>query len=276
MKKAYTIPLFLFILTSFTTILAGAIQQGINPFKEPASIIKGIPFSFTLMTILLTHESGHYIATRIHGMKATLPFFIPGPSIIGTFGAFIKIKSPISNKRMLIDIGSAGPIAGFVISVIAVGIGLILSDVVKKGTTGGIELGTPLIFYILSKVFVNIPSEEYDILLHPVAFAGWIGLFVTSLNLLPIGQLDGGHIVYALFGERHKAISVIMVFLLITLGFLGWPGWYLWAFLATILGFKHPPIIDNHIELDKVRKVIGWITLFIFILTFIPSPFEIP
>ncbi|HLB94729.1 MAG TPA: site-2 protease family protein [Nitrospiria bacterium] len=263
----------LFTATVFTTLLAGALQQGVNPLAKPWELVRGIPFSFTLMAILLTHEMGHYLTSRRHGVMATLPYFIPAPSIIGTFGAFIRMTSPIMHKRALLDIGASGPIAGFVVSIIAVAIGLRYSQVIEAETFSGLGLGAPLIFQILSDLIVGPLEKGYDILLHPIAFAGWIGLFVTALNLIPIGQLDGGHVVYAIFGERHRILSLVMVPILIVMGFFGWPGWYLWALLPLVFGIRHPPIVNPDESLDGTRKVIGWATLVIFVITFTPVPF---
>lgn len=274
-KRRLWIHIILFVATVFTTLLAGALQQGVDPFKEPWGLIRGVPFSFALMAILLTHEMGHYLMSRYHHVSATLPYFIPSPSpIIGTFGAFIRMNSPIMHKRALLDIGATGPIAGFVVSICAVALGLHYSEVVKADESlSSLGLGAPLVFRFLSDLIIGPQEEGYDILLHPIAFAGWIGLFVTALNLIPIGQLDGGHVVYAIFGERHRILSLVMVPILITLGFFGWPGWYLWALLPLVFGIRHPPIVNPDESLDGRRKIIGWATLVIFVITFAPVPF---
>ncbi|MBI5042632.1 MAG: site-2 protease family protein [Nitrospirae bacterium] len=280
-RHPYRIHIILFVLTVFTTLIAGALQQGAIPWEEPFSIVKGIPFSFTLISILLTHELAHYFASRRHSMTASLPYFIPGPPIpplpIGTFGAVIKTNPPIPNKRALLDIGVSGPLAGFIVSVAAIVIGLNFSRVVPleevKGITIG--LGDSLGFKLLSYLVIGTLSDKANIFLHPIAFAGWIGFFVTAMNLLPIGQLDGGHVVYAVLGRWHRIVSISMVGLLFILGYMSWPGWYLWGFLTTILGTRHPPVFHPNIELDKRRKIIAWITLIVFILTFTPEPFKI-
>lgn len=204
-----------------------------------------------------------------------MPYFIPAPSIIGTFGAVIKMKPPIPDRRSLIDIGASGPIGGFIIAVIACIAGLSMSDIRPAGELQqGISFGSSILFSLLSKIVLNIDPEKYDVLLHPIAFAGWIGLLVTSLNLLPIGQLDGGHIVYALFGEKHRIISLLTIPVLIVLGILYWPGWLLWAALMIFLGYKHPPVVYPYIQLDQNRKIIGWACFIIFILTFTPTPVQ--
>ncbi len=256
-----------------TTLFAGALLNGVIPWEQPEKIYLGLPFSITLLIILLTHELSHYFTSRKHNVSATLPYFIPAPSIIGTFGAIIKMKPPIPHRRSLIDIGASGPIGGFIVAVIASIVGLNLSEVKPMGELQeGISFGSSILFSLLSKTVLHVDLEKYDILLHPVAFAGWIGLLVTSLNLLPIGQLDGGHITYALFGEKHAWISKGTIPVLIVLGVFFWPGWILWAIIMILLGYRHPPVVYPLIQLDKKRKLIGWISLVIFILTFTPMP----
>ncbi|OGW45889.1 MAG: hypothetical protein A2Y66_08295 [Nitrospirae bacterium RBG_13_41_22] len=275
-KKFPFFHLFLFILTLFSTLIAGALHTGIDLLKEPEKIYKGLPFALTLMTILLVHELSHYFASKKHHTKATLPYFIPAPTIIGTFGAFIKMKSPIMTRKALVDIGASGPIAGFIISVIVSMIGLSLSKVVAIGETkGALGLGDSLLFSFLSDMILNYQPGFQDIALHPVAFAGWIGLFVTSLNLIPIGQLDGGHIAYALLGEKHFLLSNILVATMVLLGLLLWEGWTIWAVLLIILGLRHPPVLQWEVPLDTKRRFIGWVSLTIFVFTFIPVPFKI-
>jgi len=276
MKKFPFLHLILFVLTILSTLVVGAMQTGTDLLKEPGKIYKGIPFSLTLMLILLSHELSHYFTSKRHGVRATLPYFIPAPTIIGTFGAFIKMKSPIVTRRALIDIGASGPIAGFMISLIATVFGLVLSEIVPASQTGGaLNLGDSILFSFLSGIILGAIPSGSDILLNPVAFAGWIGLFVTSINLIPIGQLDGGHIAYALMGEKHICLSMFLIFIMILLGLLSWEGWFVWAALLLILGLRHPPILYWEVPLDRKRKVIGWFALVIFILTFIPVPFKI-
>ena len=276
MKKFPFLHLILFVLTILSTLLVGAMQTGTDLLKEPGKIYKGIPFSLTLMLILLSHELSHYFTSKRHGVKATLPYFIPAPTIIGTFGAFIKMKSPIVTRRALIDIGASGPIAGFIISLIATVFGLVLSEIVPVSqTSGALNLGDSILFSFLSGIILGAIPSGSDILLNPVAFAGWIGLFVTSINLIPIGQLDGGHIAYALMGEKHIRLSMSLILIMILLGLLSWEGWFVWAALLLILGLRHPPILSWEVPLDRKRKVIGWFALVIFILTFIPVPFKI-
>ena len=268
--------IILFVLTFLSTLLAGALLKGIDPIQEPIRIWEGLPFSLTLMIILLSHELSHYFAARVHRTEATLPYFIPAPPpfIIGTFGAFIKMKSPIATRKALIDIGASGPIVGFIFSVVASIVGLALSDVMAAPEAGIIGLGDSLLFSFLARATLGVTPEGHEILLHPIAFAGWIGLFVTTLNLIPIGQLDGGHIAYALFGRLHRNISVVLVAALGVMGIIYWGGWMIWAVLMFILGLGHPPVLYWETPLDPRRKSMGWLALFIFVITFIPMPFS--
>jgi membrane-associated protease RseP (regulator of RpoE activity) len=267
----------LFVLTFLSTVGAGALQAGVNPFTNPLDIAVGLPFALTLMTILLSHELGHYFTSKVHHTNATLPYFIPAPSIIGTFGAFIKMRSPIQTRRALVDIGASGPVIGFFFSIVASIAGLAMSRVVQIGpdVETSLTLGNSLLFRFLSDVILGQPPEGYDILLHPVAFAGWIGLFVTSLNLIPIGQLDGGHVLFALLGRRHRTVSIVLVGVLAVLGVVYWPGWGIWAVLMLVLGVKHPPVIYWEKPLDPRRRFVSAAALVIFVITFIPSPFNI-
>ncbi|MCJ7484196.1 MAG: site-2 protease family protein [Thermodesulfovibrionales bacterium] len=276
MKKIPFLQIVLFILTMLSTLFVGAMQTGADILKDPWKIYYGLPFALTLMIILLTHELSHYFASKKHGVNATLPYFIPAPTIIGTFGAFIKMKSPIVTRKALIDIGASGPIAGFIVSVIAVMIGLHLSKIVPVAETkGALTLGDSILFSFLAQTVLGVTPADSDILLNPVAFAGWIGLFVTSMNLIPVGQLDGGHIAFAFLGEKQTRLSFILVLVMSLLGVLLWEGWIIWAVLLLVLGLRHPPVISWEVPLDKRRKVIGWLTFVIFILTFIPVPFRI-
>jgi len=276
MNKIPFLHIILFILTMLSTLFVGAMQTGADILKDPWKIYYGLPFALTLMIILLTHELSHYFASKKHGVNATLPYFIPAPTIIGTFGAFIKMKSPIVTRKALIDIGASGPIAGFIVSVIAVLIGLHLSEIVPVAETkGALTLGDSILFSFLAQTVLGVTPADSDILLNPVAFAGWIGLFVTSMNLIPVGQLDGGHIAFALLGEKQTRLSFILVLVMSLLGVLLWEGWIIWAVLLLVLGLRHPPVISWEVPLDTRRKVIGWIAFLIFILTFIPVPFKI-
>ncbi len=277
-RRGIIVPLILFILTVLTTMTAGALYEGAHILEDPWQILTGLPFSASLLFILGTHELGHYFAARYHRVDVTPPFFIPAPPIppmIGTFGAVIKMRSPIATKRALVDIGAAGPLTGFFAAIGVTIIGLSLSEVMPTPEEPVLGLGSSLIFELLSRLVVGETREGYELYLHPVAFAGWIGFFVTSLNLLPIGQLDGGHLIYALFGRTHFAISRLMTVVLVALGLLTWHGWILWALLVTIIGVWHPPVVDPCVPLDRKRLFISIFTIAVFVLTFIPYPFYI-
>ena len=269
----------LFYLTVFTTLLAGALMQGANIVLNPLSILKGVPFSLTLLLILGTHEFGHYYYAQKHNVDASLPYFIPAPPfifLIGTFGAFIKIKSAIKNREALLQIGAAGPIAGFVIAVPSLLIGLNLSAVFEKNTSASaLILGDSILMKILIMITHPNLTEAQDVMLHPIAFAGWIGLLVTMLNLLPIGQLDGGHIAYAMFGEKQQLIGRISLVVLVPLSFISL-NWLVWGLLIFFLmrSTTPPPINDFDKPLSKDNKMIGYLCLMIFILCFIPAPFK--
>lgn len=299
--KLTKIHIILFLLTVATTFITGLSFGG--------DIISALSFSFALLFILGSHEMGHYYYGKKYGVDITPPYFIPAPpfiSPIGTFGAFIKIKSPISTKRALFDIGIAGPFAGIVATVPVLIIGIKLSTIVEMSehaAEGGLVLGTPLIMSLFSDIFYGPIPQGYDLFLHPVAFAGWVGLFVTALNLIPSGQLDGGHIVYALFSKKyHRYVSRVMIALLIIFGIgtkilleigndllgsgfnwltqsvpviEGWPGWILWAVLLTLMGAKHPPTMYEETDLDMKRKILGLISLLIFIGSFTPAPIKL-
>lgn len=272
--------LLLFLATIVTTIIAGALQQGVDPFADPWQLYRGIPFSFTLLLILGTHEMGHYLVSRKHLLDVTLPYFIPAPPIpfiIGTFGAFIRIRSPMQDKRALLDVGCAGPLTGVAIAVPVLLVGLNLSPVTMLPGEGahGLVLGEPLLFQFLSWLTFGPLPPEANIILHPVAFAGWIGLLVTALNLIPVGQLDGGHVAYALFPAQHRRISLTCLFLLVVCGFWFWHGWLMWALLLYLLGFRHPPPYHYWVPLDRRRRLLGFITILVFILTFTPIPFKV-
>jgi membrane-associated protease RseP (regulator of RpoE activity) len=273
-QSKITIHIVLFLLTLAATIFAGALQEGVNPLETPQQIYRGLPFSFALMVILLAHELGHYWVARRHGMNVTLPYFIPAPSFIGTFGAFIKMRSPARDRKVLLDVGAAGPLVGVAFAVPFLILGLKLSAVSVIQGQVGMRLGSSILLHITSWLIFGSLPEGTDILIHPIGFAGWIGLLVTSLNLLPVGQLDGGHIAYALLGEKHNILSKVVFVGLLALGVFGWPGWLLWSLLLFLMGFRHPPPLEGWVPLDRRRKVIGWLTIVVFGLTFIPVPFS--
>lgn len=252
--------ILLFLMTIASTILVG-----------------GFLYSLAIMTILLSHELGHYLMSRRYGIPSTLPFFIPLPlPPFGTFGAVIKMKGVVVNKKALFDVGVAGPVCGFVVALPFIVAGIRMSAVTPlSGIPAGsyMELGDPLLFRIFEALFVGEIPKGYDLVLHPFAYAGWVGLFVTSLNLLPVGQLDGGHVVYAVFGEKSKwvyrgviaGLGMLAVFMNI--------GWLTLVILLIIFGRSHPRPFDDETGLDRSRKKLAVVTLIIFILSFIPAPF---
>ena len=275
-KGRLLLPALLFCATVLTTLASGALQQGLNIFQDPSAILRGYPFSIAIIAILGTHELGHFFAAKRHRVATTVPYFIPGPPLppmVGTFGAVIRIKSPIIYRTSLIDIGAAGPIAGFIVSVVVTAWGLHLSPVLPTPSgEGNIIFGSSLIFNGLSYLVLGPIPAGYDVFLHPVAFAGWIGFFITCMNLLPIGQLDGGHISFAVFDRLHKMISIIIIGGLVVLGLIAWPGWLVWAVLVSIIGVNHPPVYDSHLPLDGRRRWTALVTLLIFCLTIVPTP----
>ncbi|MCK6556687.1 site-2 protease family protein [Candidatus Binatia bacterium] len=267
----------LFLLTLLTTSLAGAFQTGADPLEDPAQIVAGLPFALTLLSILAIHELGHYGLSKIHGVRASLPYFIPAPPIlIGTFGAFIRMQAPPPNRRALFDVGAAGPWAGMIVAIPAVLVGLRLSEVRPLGLDdGGLLLGDSLLFQGLTWLALGTTPDTATIVLHPIALAGWFGLFVTFMNLLPVGQLDGGHVAYAMFGRWHRLVSRVFVGVIAALGFMGWQGWFVWVVLLLIIGFDHPPTRDAWTPLDWRRQVAAWLTVGVFVATFMAEPIAV-
>lgn len=264
----------LFFLTALSTMAAGAIQQGVPLLEDWRLIAVGIPFSFTLLAILIAHEMSHYFVSRYHGVRVTLPFFIPAPSIIGTFGAFIRIKSPMQDRRALLDIGLAGPLGGVLVAIPVLYVGLKMSTLRIMPEAAGLELGSSILLNQMIRITLGELPDSYQVVLHPVAFAGWIGLLVTSLNLIPVGQLDGGHIAYAILGEKSAKLAIVCFITLIILGLFGWPGWFVWAALLYIIGWRHPPPVNPAIPLDAKRKWLGALSLILLLVTFTPVPFS--
>ena len=276
----------LFGLTCLSTMIVGtALMEAytnsfgdVLPFlteilRSPSVLVKGLPFSVAIMAILLSHEMGHYLTCRYYGIDATLPYFIPAPTIVGTMGAFIRIKSPIQHRAALLEVGIAGPIAGFVLAVPTLIIALAKSGFAVPDPAAGFGLGEPLIFKLLEFVMGKTPPAGMEINLHPIGFAAWFGFFATALNLLPVGQLDGGHVSYALFGGIHRRISQAFVFTLIPLGIFYWQGWLLWTTVLLFIGLRHPITLDDSVPLKSRHTALGWIALAMFVLCFTPIPF---
>ncbi len=266
-RKRIRIHVLLFILTILSTYFVGL---GSGP-------IGALWYSLGIITILLAHEMGHYLMARKHGVPVTLPYFIPFPiSIFGTMGAVIKMGGYIPNRRILFDIGVAGPLAGMIIIIPSIIIGLQFSEIVELSTLGddSISLGNSLLFSLLTFLVVGPLKPGYDIVLHPLAFAGWAGLLVTALNLLPIGQLDGGHIMYSLFHKKSRVISYLFWVILLLVCLFYFVGWILLLVLLMVFR-KHPPTMEDGLPLDPRRRVVGGIAMLVLVLSFTPVPFAI-
>lgn len=248
---------------------------GLEVFTAPRVISLALIYAAVLIGILLGHEMGHYLACRHYRIDATLPFFIPAPTLIGTLGAFIRIKAPITRRKQLFDIGISGPLTGFVLSLPAVIYGLSLSKIVPPvPRENAWVFGEPLLLkWIGSLMFRNIPPEG-ELLLHPVGFAGWVGILITAFNLFPVGQLDGGHISYALLGEKSKPLARLLLGVFIVMGIFFWVGWIVWALVILLLGFKHPQLRGDREALTPGRQWLSALIIIIFILSFIPAPIQ--
>ena len=278
----------LFVLTIATTTSVGVGQYLAFladfgaltrlPATGMALVARGLWYSVTILAILGCHELGHYIACRYYDVDASLPYFLPVPiSITGTLGAFIRIREPIPQKRMLFDIGIAGPIAGFLVAVPALFIGVWMSHVVKVPPNfAGFELGEPLLFKIAERVVWGSIQDPYSLNLHPIAFAAWFGLLATALNLFPIGQLDGGHICYAVLGPKSTYVTVGSIVIAILLAARFSSSWIVWTGLMIVMlvmfGPKHPRVFDEEVPLDRSRRILALVALAIFILCFTPAP----
>jgi Zn-dependent protease len=237
---------------------------------QPSELLSGLPFSLTLMFILLAHEMGHYLYARHYRVYATLPYFVPFPSLIGTLGAFIRIKSPIPSRAALFDIGIAGPIAGFIPACVALLVGLSLSQPTAAHDPSFLQLGFPLAFHLAARL-LHLATPLASLSLHPIAAAAWVGMFATALNLLPGGQLDGGHIVFSVSPQLHRAVSFLTILVLIPLGKYFWMGWLVWAVLLAMT-MRHPPV-PHEPEVSGRRR---WIAIFgalMLVLSFTPAPF---
>jgi membrane-associated protease RseP (regulator of RpoE activity) len=279
----------LFLATVVTTLLAGTLILGGVPLDElwrnPSRILVGLPFAASLLGILGVHEFGHYALGRRHGMPVSLPYFIPVPPIppflLGTLGAVIRLRGAIRDRRALFDMAVAGPLAGLVVAVPIYVLGLRLSSVVRtpQGPTEGgyVQFGDALLPKLLERLTLGALPPDFDILLHPVGVAAWFGFFVTALNLIPAGQLDGGHIVYALFGARHALISKLAVAGLVLIGLaFGSINWLVWAALIVgVMGFRHAPTMNDITPLDGRRRALGLFALVLLVLLLPPVPLSV-
>jgi Zn-dependent protease len=302
--------LVLFALTLVSVIFAGSLNTFTGPANSTSEYLlgllrnmpNGLPFAASLLAILLAHEFGHYLAGRYHKTNVTLPYFIPLPiSPFGTLGAFIQLKEPPKNRRILLDIGIAGPLAGLIVAIPVLLLGLALSkvEVLSPIPGQGVQMEGNSILYLLAKFIIfgqflphpasygNISPILYwiryfftgqpfpwggvDVVIHPIAFAGWAGLLVTALNLIPAGQLDGGHVLYVLLGQKARAFLPVILVVLVLLGFV-WVGWWLWAFLIFLLGRLYAEPLDQITPLNMPRKAVAILGLVIFFLVFTPIP----
>jgi membrane-associated protease RseP (regulator of RpoE activity) len=275
----------LFGATVLTTLYVGA---GMVEARPPDDLWwplfnfwKGWPFALSLLSILLAHELGHYFTSRHHGVPASLPYFVPLPipdfmgNILGTMGAVIVMKGRVTNRRVMLDIGSAGPLVGLVVAIPVLLLGLSLSRIQPLPADQAYSMEGNSLLYLLLKYAIFgrwLPGGGEDVFISPVAFAGWAGLLVTSLNLIPTGQLDGGHVLYSLLGERARLLTWPIILILATLGLVVWPGWFLWAGLVFLFGQRHPGPLDTITQLDTKRKIMAVAVLAVFVLTFTPMP----
>jgi Zn-dependent protease/DNA-directed RNA polymerase subunit RPC12/RpoP len=283
------LPWLFLLATIATTLFSGYMlalnyisaldYYGLNGIRDPYLI--ALSFSVSVMAILGTHELGHKIAAAYHGVRATMPYFIPFPfSLIGTLGAVIRVKSPLPTRDAAIDLGVSGPIAGFLVAIPVTAIGLKMSIVVPPSlvpqTEGGVYFGTNLAFEALIKAVLHVP-DDYVIFLHPVAMAGWVGLLVTFLNLIPVAQLDGGHVLRAFISERaHRLVTYAVAFLLIGMSYL-WSGWLIWGLLVLLMGSAgNPGALDEVSPVSKKRILLAIAAGILFILTATPRPIWTP
>jgi membrane-associated protease RseP (regulator of RpoE activity) len=265
----------LFLATIVTTVWAGALHQGINLLQSPGDFMVGVPYAASLLAVLGVHEFGHYAAGRWHRVDVTLPYFIPVPMGLGTFGAFIQIRSLIKSRRAVFDIGIAGPLAGLVIALPALYFGLRGTLPLAEGMPAtGVQVSSSILLALVYQLANGGDLGSPVIQLSPVAYAGWIGLFITALNLMPVGQLDGGHIAYGLFGQRRARMIGIGAFLTMAgLGLFVWPGLLTWALMiALIAGFSHMPALDDVTPPDAKRFALGAVALAVLVLTIVPLP----
>ncbi|MBZ0113544.1 MAG: site-2 protease family protein [Thermoanaerobaculia bacterium] len=246
-------------------------------------LVRGLSYSIPLLLILLCHELGHYVACRYYRLRVTPPYFLPFPLALGTLGAFIRIRSPVRNKRQLFDIGVAGPIAGFValLPFLFVGVALSTPSALESAVSG--PSGAESLLYVpgeslalrgVTWIFHGPLAEGWVLDLHPIALAAWVGLFATSLNLLPLAQLDGGHILYALVGRRQRFLAIPLWLMLLAAGWW-WSGWLLWALIVLVLGLIHPPLADEGEPLDPGRRFLAFVAPILLVVCFMPIPLDL-
>ncbi len=294
----------LFALTLFSATLAGSVIAGLDPLRLAEGMLLGVPlpvpsgfdagqlasgllFALPMLSVLLAHEAGHYLAARRHGLDVSPPYFIPAPfiiSLIGTFGAFIRLRSPMLHRRMLMEVGAAGPLAGLVLALPVAAVGIALSRPMGSvphlpGALNlvpfygiPLRLGDSLLWLALRGIF---SPDAGVMILHPVAVAGWVGLFFTAMNLLPVAQLDGGHILYSLLGGKRQRWVALLLFASLVIQGWWWQGWWFWAVLVLVVGrgrLEHPPVLDARLPLTRAQRAAGWACVVFFLLAFVPVP----
>src|SRR5438067_8753756 len=295
LRRRHWLHLLLFAATIFTTLVVGArlqynFAQGLPQFhsdadlfplswalQNPENLVLGIPFSVTLLGILLAHEMGHFVLAQRNHVYATLPFFLPAPTLIRTMGAFIRIRSPIRSRAALFDIGIAGPIAGFIAALAVLAFAMPHSKVITiPSASSDIQLGYPLVFRVIWSIIptttLHTSRALHSVYFPPTVIAAWVGMFATALNLLPGGQLDGGHIVFALAPRAHRIVSRLTILALIPMAIYFWLGWMVWAVLLRISGMRHPMVADWPGILDA-RRWLAVFALLMLVLTLTPAPF---
>jgi membrane-associated protease RseP (regulator of RpoE activity) len=288
--RSLFVAIALFFITALSTLAAGAqfsiayaagrvptfddfFSSYFRSFTEPRLLLAGLPFAATLLLILLSHELGHFFACRYYRIESTYPYFIPFPSPIGTMGAFIRIRPPIENRRALFDMALAGPAIGFLFALPALALAITQSKLALAAPAhSALLFGHPLLERLL-EAWLRPGVPQAGLLLNPVGRAAWVGLFATALNLLPAGQLDGGHILYSVNDRWHRRISIGVAVAMVPLALLfQWEGWLVWAILIIAVGFRHPPLMDAWAPLDARRQLLAVAALLIFILCFMPAP----
>jgi membrane-associated protease RseP (regulator of RpoE activity) len=277
-RSRVSVNVLLFLATVVTTVWAGALHQGVNLFSTPERFLVGLPYAAALLAILGVHEMGHFVVARRHGVDVTWPYFIPVPMGLGTLGAFIQIKSLIKSRRAVFDVGIAGPLAGLCVALPALYIGLGQAAPLSSAESlHGTRAGSSILLALMYQMVYGgdlASAASATIRLTPVAYAGWIGLVVTALNLLPVGQLDGGHIAYGLFGRRYaRAIGIGTFLVMFGLGLTVWPGLLTWAiFIALITGFSHLPALDDITPPDAKRFALGAVAMMLLVAIVLPLP----
>ncbi|MDL2716527.1 MAG: site-2 protease family protein [Acidobacteriota bacterium] len=283
-KERWWLHVLLLALTFMTTTYVGAeMAAGFDPrllapsVPFAALLLRGcVTFSLPLLAILMSHEMGHYLTCRRYGIDVSPPYFIPFPSLVGTMGAFIRIREPIRNKKELFDMAVAGPIAGFLVTLplLAWSVGKSRWNEVAILAPDTRVFHYPLLIQLSQKLLLGKTYTSFQVIEHPTFLAAWFGLFVTALNLLPLGQLDGGHTIYAVFGRFQRFIAIPLLVVLAVLG-LKWPGWWVWVLFTLFTGIRHPRVLNEDEPLDDRRKLIAAAVLLIFVLCFAPVPIEI-